>query len=161
MKTAARVGLVCAAFAVVAACHPGPAEVTCVAPVHLTQTSVAGDTITLNTGLRYIEQTTSTGAVLDWCKAIAIQYDAYLLNGTKFDSSHDVGEALIFTPGLGGLIDGLEQGVIGMRVGGKRRLVIPAALGFGPDARRNELGQVVVPGNSTVVYDVELVQVGQ
>lgn len=130
-------------------------------PVDFTQASTSGDTITTTTGLRYIEGTVGQGIAVDWCQTIALHYDAFLLDGTHFDSSRDTDTPLIFSPGLGGLIDGIEQGVIGVRVGGQRRLIIPPALGFGPEPRRDQDGQVIIPGNSTVVYDIEVVQVAQ
>jgi FKBP-type peptidyl-prolyl cis-trans isomerase len=122
---------------------------------------VIGDTITTTTGLRYIEGVAGTGVVADWCQVMAIHYDAYFLDGTKFDSSRDDNQALVFTPGLGALIDGLEQGVIGMRVAGTRRLIIPPSLGFGSEPRRDPTGEVVIPGNSTLVYDIEMALIVQ
>ena len=122
--------------------------------------STSGDTVTTNTGFRYIETELGNGGLVDWCRAVAIHYDAYLLDGTKFDSSSVVGP-LLFTPGVGDLIDGLEQGVVGMRIPGKRRVIIPPTLGFGSEPRTNESGQIVVPANSTVVYDVQVISIGQ
>ena len=130
-------------------------------PVTFTQASVNGDTVTTSTGLRYIEGTAGSGLVVSWCHNIAIHYDAFLADGTKFDSSRDIAQPLIFAPGLGGLIDGLEQGVIGMHGGGKRRLIIPPELAFGSEPKRDANGQVIVPGNSTLVYDIEIIQVAQ
>jgi peptidylprolyl isomerase len=126
----------------------------------LSTASTSGDTVTTNTGLRYIENEPGNGGLVDWCRAVAIHYDAYLLDGTKFDSSSVVGP-LLFTPGVGDLIDGLEQGVVGMRVPGTRRLIIPSTLGFGSEPRRNENGDIVVPANTTVVYDVQVISIGQ
>jgi FKBP-type peptidyl-prolyl cis-trans isomerase len=133
---------------------------TCSA-VAFTQASVSADTVMTTTGLRYIEGTVGPGAAVDWCNTVVIHYDAFLLDGTPFDNSRDADSPLVFSPGLGALIDGLEQGVIGLRVGGTRRLIIPPALGFGPEPRRDQDGQIVIPGNSTVVYDIEVVQVAQ
>lgn len=133
---------------------------TC-SPVAFTQASVSADTVTTTTGLRYIEGTVGPGAAVDWCNTVAIHYDAFLLDGTRFDTSRDTDSPLLFSPGLGDLIDGIEQGVVGVRVGGTRRLIIPPALGFGSDPRRDPDGQIVIPGNSTVVYDIEVVQVAQ
>jgi FKBP-type peptidyl-prolyl cis-trans isomerase len=130
------------------------------APVSFSQASAEADTITTTTGLRYIEGETGGGIAVDWCRPVAIHYEASLLDGTMFDSSRD-GAPLVFTPGLGGLIDGIEQGVVGMRTHATRRLIIPPALGFGSEPRRDASGQIVVPGNSTVVYDIEIVEVGQ
>ncbi len=133
---------------------------TC-SPVAFTQASASADTITTTTGLRYIEGTVGAGVAVDWCNTVAIHYDAFLLDGTRFDTSRDTDMPLVFSPGLGDLIDGIEQGVIGVRIGGTRRLIISPALGFGPDPRRDQDGQIVIPGNSTVVYDIEVVQVAQ
>src|SRR6058998_825665 len=129
-------------------------------PTPFDQASVSGDTITTTTGLRYIEGATGLGNALPWCRSLAVHYTGYLLDGTKFDSSRDIGRPLVFTPGLGALIDGLEQGVIGMHTCGARRLIIPPNLGFGVEPRRNQAGEIIVPGNSTVVFDVEVLEIG-
>jgi len=128
--------------------------------VDFTQASVSGDTITTTTGLRYIEGAAGVGNALPWCRSLAVHYTGYLLDGTKFDSSRDIGRPLVFTPGLGALIDGFEQGVIGMRTCGTRRLIIPPNLGFGAEPLRNQAGEIIVPGNSTVVYEVEMLEIG-
>jgi peptidylprolyl isomerase len=120
--------------------------------------STSADTITTNTGLRYIEGTMGSGAPVDWCRAVAIHYEAFLIDGTKFDST-GLEIPLVFTPGVGDLIDGIEQGVIGMRFEGTRRLIISPALGFGAEPRHNERGELIVPPNSTVIYDIEMIQV--
>ena len=130
-------------------------------PVSFSPVSTNGDTVTTTTGLRYIELTVGQGIAVDWCQTIAIHYDAFLIDGTHFDSSRESDTPVVFSPGLGGLIDGIEQGVIGVRVGGSRRLIIPPDLGFGPQPRRDQNGQVVIPGNSTLRYDIEVVQVAQ
>jgi FKBP-type peptidyl-prolyl cis-trans isomerase len=130
-------------------------------PVAFTQASVSADTVTTSTGLRYIEGTVGPGVSVDWCNTVAIHYDAFLLDGTAFDTSRDTDAPLVFAPGLGDLIDGIEQGVIGVRVGGTRRLIISPALGFGSQPRRDQDGQIIIPGNSTVVYDIEVVQIAQ
>jgi FKBP-type peptidyl-prolyl cis-trans isomerase FkpA len=124
-----------------------------------TVASTQGDTLTTSTGLRYIEGAAGTGDSTAWCKAVAVHYDGYLLNGTKFDSSRDLARALIFTPGLGALIDGFEQGVIGLPTCATRRLIIPPQLGYGDQPVRNDSGQVIVPANSTVVFDIEVLEI--
>lgn len=124
----------------------------------VTPVSTSADTVITNTGLRYVDGAVGRGPPADWCQTMAIQYSAYLLDGTKFDST-EVGDPLIFTPGLGGLIDGLEQGVVGMRLEGTRTLIISPELGFGAEDRRDQTGAVVIPGNSTVVFDVEVILV--
>ena len=115
-----------------------------------------GDTVVLTTGLRYIETEAGTGATVVGCRGVAISTRGEFLNGTEFQPLIP----LPFTPGVGQYIVGLEQGVVGMRVGGKRRLIIPPALAYGSeDLVRN--GQVVIPGNSTIVFDVEAQAVEQ
>ena len=152
--------LLCLSTALLSGCFEKLTAPRCTAG-SFSQASVSGDTITTTTGLRYIEGTTGGGVAVDWCRTVAIHYDAFLLDGTKFDSSRDSDAPLIFAPGLGGLIDGIEQGVIGMRLGGTRRLIISPALGFGSEPRRDANGQIIIPGNSTVVYDIEVVEVAQ
>jgi len=120
---------------------------------------VRGDTLVTTTGLAYIEGEEGTGDALDWCHLTAVHYTGFLLDGNQFDTSRDTQQPLTFTPGLGALIDGFEQGVIGMRRGATRRLIIPPELGFGSQPRHNEAGEVVVPGNSTLVYDIEVLEI--
>jgi len=122
--------------------------------------STIGDTVTTTRGLRYIPRDTGSGNGTAWCRSVAVNYTGYLLDGTKFDSSIDVGRALVFTPGLGTLIDGFEQGVIGMRSCGTRRLIVPPALGFGAKPITNDSGRVIIPANSTVVYDIRMLEIG-
>jgi FKBP-type peptidyl-prolyl cis-trans isomerase len=120
-------------------------------------TSTSGDTATTSTGLRYIETEVGSGAAAQSCQAVAVNYRGTLLNGTPFDSlqNYTVG------PGTFQSIAGFEQGIVGMKVGGTRRLIIPPALGYGSrDIVNQNTGQVVIPGNSTIVFDVELVAVG-
>jgi peptidylprolyl isomerase len=142
-----------------AACFPEKITTPPCSSTAFTST-VNGDTTTTSTGLKFLETTVGGGNLVGWCQSISIHYEAYLSDGTKFDDSRAREIPLRFTPGVGDLIDGLEQGVTTMRGGGKRRLVIPPALGFGPNDRKNEAGQVVVPGGSTVIYDIEVIQVG-
>lgn len=85
---------------------------------------------------------------------IAAHYTGWLEDGTKFDSSLDRGEPLEFVCGVGMVIAGWDQGVVGMREGQKRRLTIPAHLGYGP---RGVPG--VIPGNATLIFEVELFKV--
>jgi peptidylprolyl isomerase len=84
---------------------------------------------------------------------VAVNYVLTLSTGTKIDSSYDRGEPLPFTLGAGGVIPGFDQGVLGMKVGGKRKVTIPSDLGYGP----NDYGPI--PGGSTLFFEVELVEV--
>jgi peptidylprolyl isomerase len=150
----------CASIALLAGCIKEPTVPQCL-PVSFTKVSTSGDTVTTSTGLRYIERVAGNGVATEWCRPVAIHYTGYLLDGTMFDSSRDLDRPLIFTPGLDDLIDGITQGVIGLRIGGTRRLIISPQLGFGPDPRRNATGDIIVPGNSTVVFDIDVLQISQ
>ena len=77
------------------------------------------------------------------------------------DLLRDAGRDVTFVEGLGDLIDGYEQGVIGMRNGGTRRLIIPPELGYGSEPQRNSAGEIIIPANSTLVYDIEVFNVAQ
>ena len=155
-----RLMLLCGAAFSAAACFPEKlAQPKCTAKP-FTTASVSVDTITTTTGLRYIPGAPGAGSDVTWCTNVAVHYEAYLADGTLFDETRSTAVPLAFTPGVGGLIDGFEQGVIGMRSGGKRRLIIPSSLGFGDQPRKDATGKTIVPGGSTVIYDIEVVEVG-
>ena len=85
---------------------------------------------------------------------VAVHYTGWLTDGTQFDSSRERGRAFIFRLGSGQVIQGWERGIAGMRVGGKRRLTIPPELGYG-----NRSVGGVIPPNSTLIFEVELMGV--
>lgn len=95
-----------------------------------------------------------TGAIAAAGKWLSVQYRGWLTNGTEFDESYARGKAFIFQMGAHSVIAGWEEGLNGMKVGGKRRLIVPPAVGYGAVAHGS------IPANSLLVFDVELVAVG-
>ncbi len=94
-----------------------------------------------------------TGAAAASGDTVSVHYVGTLLNGTKFDSSYDSGRPFSFRVGAGEVIAGWDQGVPGMRVGGKRRLTIPPSLAYGDRA----VGPI--PANSTLRFEIELLTI--
>lgn len=113
------------------------------------------DFITTASGLQYADTVVGEGAVADRGSHVTVHYTGWLYNngeqGAKFDSSLDRGEPFVFGLGVGMVIKGWDEGVRGMKEGGKRTLIIPAALGYGA---RGAGG--VIPPNATLKFDVEL-----
>lgn len=108
-------------------------------------------TITTSSGLQYVILQEGTGDGVTAGKKVTVHYTGWLTNGTKFDSSLDRGRAFDFTLGIGQVIKGWDEGVQGMKVGEKRKLFIPSALGYGP---RGAGG--VIPPNADLVFEVTL-----
>ncbi len=116
-------------------------------------TKIMSEEITTKEGLKYTDIVVGTGAVAVAGKEVTVHYTGTFTNGKKFDSSVDRGQPLPFLLGAGKVIKGWDLGVAGMKVGGKRQLTIPASLGYGA----NTYGPI--PGNSTLLFDVELLSV--
>ncbi len=112
---------------------------------------------TTNSGLQYQDEVVGTGAVAKAGQTVTVNYTGTFTDGKKFDSNVDPAfghvEPFSFQLGAGGVIKGWDEGVAGMKVGGKRKLVIPATLGYGSQ----DYGPI--PGNSTLLFDVELLSV--
>ncbi|UFS69072.1 FKBP-type peptidyl-prolyl cis-trans isomerase [Geomonas sp. RF6] len=105
-------------------------------------------------GLSFTDLVKGSGAAPVSGKSVTVHYTGWLENGQKFDSSVDRGEPLVFRIGTGQVIPGWDEGVMGMRVGGKRKLVIPPQLGYGANGAGG-----VIPPNATLVFEVELLDV--
>jgi FKBP-type peptidyl-prolyl cis-trans isomerase len=112
----------------------------------------------LPSGLKYSDTTVGTGAEATSGKRVSVHYTGWLYEngqkGKKFDSSLDRGQPFAFPLGGGQVIKGWDEGVAGMKVGGKRTLIIPPDLGYGA---RGAGG--VIPPNATLMFDVELLNV--
>lgn len=105
--------------------------------------------------LEIIDEVVGTGAEAASGQRVSVHYTGTLTNGQKFDSSRDRGRPFSFNLGRGEVIKGWDQGVVGMKIGGKRKLTIPADLAYGARGF-----PPVIPPNSTLVFDVELVSIG-
>ncbi len=107
-----------------------------------------------SSGLAYIDLLVGTGAQPKTGDKVTVHYTGYLTNGKKVDSSVDRNQPFTFTLGVGQVIKGWDEGVATMKVGGKRKLVIPSSLGYGG---RGAGG--VIPPNAELIFDVELLGV--
>ncbi len=123
------------------------------APEH--PSPVDGSGVSLHHGLKYWDLKVGTGAEAKKGRTVKVHYTGWLLeNGSKFDSSLDRGQPFEFTLGAGQVIKGWDEGVAGMKVGGKRQLRIPPELGYGFSGQ-----PPVIPGNAYLIFDVELLDV--
>jgi peptidylprolyl isomerase len=113
-----------------------------------------GDEVTTPSGLKYTDAVVGDGASPEKGKRVTVHYTGTLTNGKKFDSSVDRGQPFTFNIGVGQVIQGWDEGVMSMKVGGKRTLVIPPDLGYGS---RGAGG--VIPPNAELIFHVELLGV--
>ncbi len=107
-----------------------------------------------DSGLKIEEITEGSGEAATAGMRVTVHYTGWLENGSKFDSSHDRNDPFNFTLGRGMVIRGWDEGVEGMKVGGKRKLTIPAHLGYGTAGAGG-----VIPPNATLIFEVELLGV--
>tara|TARA_B100000700_G_scaffold38872_3_gene38870 strand:- start:716 stop:1588 length:873 start_codon:yes stop_codon:yes gene_type:complete len=119
-----------------------------------TDFSLPAEETALDSGLRYLDHIAGTGDEAKTGDNVSVHYSGYLADGTKFDSSHDRGQPFSFPLGGGRVIKGWDQGIVGMKLGGKRTLIIPPDLGYG---ERGAGG--VIPPNATLMFEVELLDI--
>lgn len=118
-------------------------------------TKVEGKGKSTSSGLTYWDLKVGTGATATSGKTVSVHYTGWLAsNGKKFDSSVDRGQPFMFTLGAGQVIKGWDEGVAGMKIGGKRQLRIPPDLGYGARGAGS-----VIPPNAILIFDVELLGV--
>jgi len=115
----------------------------------------SGDTITTKSGLKYLVLSKGTGARAELNKNVEVHYTGYLLNGKVFDSSVERGDPIEFILGTGQVIPGWDEGIALMNVGDKLRLIIPSNLAYGEKGAGE-----VIPPNSTLIFDVQLISIG-
>ncbi len=117
-------------------------------------TSTPGNTTTTASGLKIEEITVGTGATPAKGDTVGVHYTGWLENGTKFDSSVDRGQPFKFRLGTGSVIKGWDEGVATMKVGGKRKLTLPASLAYGKSGAGS-----VIPPDATLIFEVELLTI--
>ena len=114
------------------------------------------ETVTTASGLQYQDTSPGSGAEVKAGDTVSVHYTGWLTDGTKFDSSLDRDKPFQLQVGAGGVIQGWDEGLVGMKVGGERRLTIPAALAYG------EAGSPpVIPPNATLIFDIKLLEITQ
>jgi FKBP-type peptidyl-prolyl cis-trans isomerase len=117
-------------------------------------TKVTGDGVKTESGLQYWDIRVGNGDVAKAGSHVRVHYTGWLTTGKKFDSSVDAGKPFDFTIGKREVINGWEEGVAGMKVGGTRQLRIPPGLAYGAKGY-----PPVIPPNSTLIFDIKLLGV--
>ncbi len=112
-------------------------------------------TKTTASGLKYVDLVEGTGPSPKPGQTVSVNYTGWLTSGKKFDSSFDRNQPFSFMIGQGQVIKGWDEGVMSMKVGGKRKLIIPPALAYGS----RDVGNGLIPANSTLIFEVELLGV--
>jgi peptidylprolyl isomerase len=116
--------------------------------------AVSGKPAITASGLSYIDIEVGTGDAPQPGQTVEVHYTGWLADGTKFDSSLDRGQPLSVVIGVGQVIQGWDEGVLSMKVGGKRRLIIPPELAYGAAGR-----PPAIPANAQLIFDVELLAI--
>ncbi len=161
-KNTLRLALVAASASALAGCmdstapEPGYACLVTSPP----SATIAGDTVRETNGLKYINRqvgdTTANGRIVQTSSNVDVCYVAFFPNGQVFDPGN---LPINFTPSANQVIPGFAQGVVGMRAGSTRRIIVPPTLGYGNQDVKDRAGTVVIPANSTLVFDVGVLRV--
>ena len=156
-----RIALVCSLVIALAITSVGqtkkataPAKKAAAAPAAGGPIIVTGDPVTTPSGLKYWNIRVGTGSKAIDGMNVMVHYTGWLANGKKFDSSVDRKQPFQFTMGRGQVIPGWEEGVTGMRAGGRRQLLVPPALAYGTSG----FGTSIPPG-ATLIFDIQLLAV--
>ncbi|MGH9762634.1 MAG: FKBP-type peptidyl-prolyl cis-trans isomerase [Blastocatellia bacterium] len=116
--------------------------------------SGGGSEVTTPSGLKYVDEVVGNGPSPAKGQRVTVNYRGTLENGSQFDSSYDRHQPFSFTIGTGGVIKGWDEGVMTMKVGGKRKLTIPSDLGYGVNGMPPK-----IPPNANLIFEVELLSV--
>lgn len=106
--------------------------------------------VTTASGLKYVDLEVGNGSEIKKGMRVLVDYEAWLPDGTKFDSSYDRREPFSFKVGEGQVIEGWDEGMVGMKVGGKRKLTIPPAIGYGEAGAPPR-----IPANATLTFEIK------
>jgi FKBP-type peptidyl-prolyl cis-trans isomerase len=112
--------------------------------------------VTTPSGLKYVDLAVGTGPEAHAGRTVVVHYTGWLTDGTKFDSSVDRGQPFSFALGAGRVIKGWDEGVAGVKVGGKRKLMIPPELGYGARGAGS-----VIPPNAELIFEVQLLEIAK
>ena len=123
-------------------------------PTYKGESAMGAQAITTPSGLQYVDELIGDGPSPEPGQMVTVHYTGTLQNGRKFDSSLDKGQPFQFRIGTGRVIKGWDEGLMTMKVGGKRRLIIPPELGYGGLGHGS-----AIPGNSTLIFEIELLAV--
>ncbi len=149
------VALLLALTVVVVVAQTATKKAPSAAPNTNAPTKVTGDGVKTADGLQYWDIKVGTGELAKEGSHVRVHYTGWLTTGKKFDSSVDAGKPFDFTLGNGEVIKGWDEGVAGMKVGGKRQLRIPPELGYGASGTPGG----PIPPNATLIFDVQLLGV--
>ena len=151
------IGIIAVVVTAVVVCAQTPTHkpVQPVRPNTNAPTKVTGDGVKTESGLQYWDIKLGLGPLAKTGDRVKVHYTGWLTTGKKFDSSVDANQPFDFTIGAGDVIKGWEEGVAGMKVGGKRQLRIPPELGYGATGTPGG----PIPPNATLIFDVQLLAV--